>query len=55
MEISGPSHASQPTPDNTWWTNWLTQIKGNNTIPEQYAWHLESDINNAVDDLQVCY
>lgn len=28
MQISGPSHASQPTPDNTWWTNWMEQIKG---------------------------
>lgn len=52
MQISGPSHASQPTPDNTWWTNWLKQIKGNNTIPDQYSWHIEGDINNPVDDLQ---
>lgn len=52
MLISGPTHASQPTPDNTWWTNWLSAIKGNNTIPDQYAWHIESDINNVNDDLQ---
>lgn len=52
MEISGPSHASQPTPGNTWWTNWLAQIKGNKTIPDQYSWHLEAVISDPVDDLQ---
>nr|POE85119.1 hypothetical protein CFP56_68688 [Quercus suber] len=52
LAISGPSHASQPDPNNTWWTNWLKQIKGNSTIPDQYSWHIEGDINNPIDDLQ---
>ena len=52
MLISGPSHASQPSASNTWWTNWLQAIKGNNTIPDQYSWHIEGDINNSADDLR---
>ncbi|KAI9655101.1 MAG: hypothetical protein M1821_005584 [Bathelium mastoideum] len=50
--ISGPSHAGAPTPSNTWWTKWLTQIKGNSTIPDQYSWHLEGSISDVNDDLQ---
>lgn len=52
LAISGPTLASPPDPSDTWWTNWLTQIKGNSTIPDQYAWHLEGDITNVSDDLQ---
>lgn len=52
MQISGPSYSGSPTTTNTWWTNWLSQIKGNNTIPEQYSWHLEGNINDANDDIQ---
>lgn len=40
--ISGPTLWEAPYPDNTWFTNWLSQIKGNNTAPDQYAWHLEA-------------
>ncbi|KAF2718834.1 glycoside hydrolase family 39 protein [Polychaeton citri CBS 116435] len=52
MLITGPSTSSQPTTDNTWWTNWLSAIRGNDTIPDQYAWHLEADISSPNDDLQ---
>lgn len=41
--ISGPTLWEAPYPDNTWFTSWLTQIKGNDTAPDQYAWHLEAD------------
>lgn len=50
--ISGPSHAGPPVPTNTWWTDWLTQIQGNGSIPDQYSWHLEGDISSVDDDLQ---
>lgn len=52
MLISGPTLAYSPQPSNSWWTSWLKAIKGNGTIPDQYAYHLEggtTDINN---DLQ---
>lgn len=52
MLLSGPSLSGQPTTTNTWWTDWLSQIKGNDTIPDQYSWHIEGDINNAIDDLE---
>lgn len=52
MLISGPSYAAQPTTSNSWWTGWLSLVKGNNTIPDQYSWHIEGDINDVNDDLQ---
>ena len=50
MLISGPSHSGNPSPSNTWWTNWLQQIKGNNTIPDQYSWHLEQGGDLQIDN-----
>ncbi len=37
---------------NTWWTNWLSQIAGNSTVPDQYAYHLEGDLTAVDNDLQ---
>lgn len=39
-------------PGNTWWTNWLAQIAGNDTTPDQYAYHLEGDTSAWSNDLQ---
>jgi hypothetical protein len=50
--ISGPSLAFRPFPDNTWWTNWLAQIAGNDTVPNQYSYHLEGDTDATDNDLQ---
>jgi hypothetical protein len=52
VQISGPTLATAPVSDNTWWTNWLAQIAGNDTIPEQYAYHLERDTDDSTNDLQ---
>ncbi|KAF2149125.1 glycoside hydrolase family 39 protein [Myriangium duriaei CBS 260.36] len=52
VQISGPTLASPPDPNSNWWTNWCSQAKGNNTIPDQYAYHLEAGINNVDDDPQ---
>ncbi|KAL1964855.1 hypothetical protein VTN77DRAFT_6357 [Rasamsonia byssochlamydoides] len=52
VQISGPTLANRPFPDNTWWTNWLAQIAGNQTIPDQYAYHLEGNPTSTDDDLQ---
>ncbi|KAJ5734950.1 uncharacterized protein N7483_000075 [Penicillium malachiteum] len=41
-----------PEATNTWWTNWLSQIAGNDTIPDQYAYHLEGSPDDFYDDLQ---
>lgn len=50
--ISGPTLAGSPQSTNTWWTNWLSQVAGNKTIPDQYAYHLEGSPSDAYDDLQ---
>jgi hypothetical protein len=50
--LSGPTLAAQPILTDTWWTNWLFQIAGNGTIPDQYAWHIEGSVADVNDDLQ---
>lgn len=50
--ISGPTLAFRPTDDNTWWTDWLSAIAGNNTIPDQYAYHLEGETTDPNNDLE---
>ncbi len=50
--ITGPTLAGQPTESNSWWTSFLNYIKANNTIPDQYVWHLEGDVSDPIDDLQ---
>lgn len=39
MLISGPSSAGQP--GGSWWANFLSNVVGNNTVPDQYSWHCE--------------
>ncbi|CAK7200694.1 hypothetical protein SEUCBS139899_003392 [Sporothrix eucalyptigena] len=48
IQISGPTLASYPSLTNTWWTNWFSQVRGNNTIPDQYAWHFEGGGDPAI-------
>ncbi|KAK3059187.1 hypothetical protein LTR09_000753 [Extremus antarcticus] len=50
--ISGPSLAYRPFANNTWWTDWLDAIAGNDTIPEQYSYHLEGETDDPTNDLQ---
>ncbi|KAJ5889367.1 hypothetical protein N7504_010177 [Penicillium tannophilum] len=52
VQISGPTLAGSPQTDNSWWTNWLSQVSGNKTIPDQYAYHLEGSSTDYYDDLQ---
>ena len=40
MPIDGPTLASLPDPSSIWWTAWLQQIAGNNTIPDYYTYHM---------------
>lgn len=44
--------AFSPGPSNTWWTTWLKQIAGNNTIPDQYTHHLEGGLTALDNDPQ---
>ncbi|KAK2759966.1 hypothetical protein FQN54_002702 [Arachnomyces sp. PD_36] len=37
--ISGPSMAGSPSPDDTNWTEWMSAISGNDTVPDRYSWH----------------
>jgi hypothetical protein len=50
--ISGPTLAFRPEATNTWWTEWLAQISGNNTVPDQYAYHLEGTLTEVDNDPQ---
>ncbi|KAJ5122932.1 hypothetical protein N7448_009029, partial [Penicillium atrosanguineum] len=52
VQLSGPTLAYRPVSGNTWWANWLAQIAGNDTIPEQYAYHLEGETGDWDNDLQ---
>lgn len=40
MKISGPAIGFAPGPNNSFWTTWLPQAVGNNTIPDYYTLHL---------------
>ncbi|KAH8799459.1 glycoside hydrolase family 39 protein [Xylogone sp. PMI_703] len=50
LKIAGPSLAFTPTPGNLWWTEWLRQIAGNGTIPDEYTYHLEGAANDVKND-----
>ncbi|KAH8897924.1 hypothetical protein GQ53DRAFT_637203 [Thozetella sp. PMI_491] len=52
VKISGPTLAWRPMSSNSWWTNWLSQISGNNTVPDQYAFHLEGSLDAVDNDLE---
>ncbi|KAJ5699139.1 hypothetical protein N7462_001144 [Penicillium macrosclerotiorum] len=52
VQISGPSLAYRPVSGNTWWSDWLAQIAGNKTIPDQYSYHLEGSTDDWDNDLQ---
>ena len=47
--MTGPTLAGTPSGGNTWWTNFLKQIKSSNTIPNQYVWHEEGGGDVQVD------
>ncbi|RAO66687.1 uncharacterized protein BHQ10_002699 [Talaromyces amestolkiae] len=42
VKISGPTLSASPYNPDIWWTSWLSQIAGNDTIPDQIAYHLEA-------------
>lgn len=50
MKLSGPSLAFRPMESNLWWTEWLRQIAGNDTIPDQYGYHLEGTLAEVDND-----
>jgi len=42
VKLIGPTTATAPYLDNTWWTKFLDFVKTNGSQPDQYAWHVES-------------
>ena len=42
VPISGPSSSSEPQPNNAWWTNFAAYVKKTGSIPDQWAWHMET-------------
>ncbi|KIW14275.1 hypothetical protein PV08_07057 [Exophiala spinifera] len=50
VPLVGPSLAYQPQTNNTWWTNFLSFVAQNSSIPDQWTWHVEGQAWNSVDD-----
>ncbi|CRG83374.1 Beta-xylosidase [Talaromyces islandicus] len=42
VPLSGPASAGEPVSSNTWWEAWASFVASNDSIPDQYAWHMES-------------
>lgn len=42
VELIGPATAFSPSLDNSWWVNFASFVKRNNTIPDQWVWHMET-------------
>lgn len=42
VPISGPSTSSEPSTNNDWWKNFASFVKTNGTVPDQWAWHMET-------------
>ncbi|OJJ42551.1 hypothetical protein ASPZODRAFT_76619 [Penicilliopsis zonata CBS 506.65] len=53
VQITGPSLATAPSGTDDFWTLWLSQVEGNDTVPDQYSYHLEADVDSPDDDLQI--
>ncbi|OCT53601.1 hypothetical protein CLCR_10459 [Cladophialophora carrionii] len=49
--MSGPTLANLPMANNTRWTSWLEAVSGNNTVPDQYVYHLEGSVHEPGNDL----
>ncbi|EAW08790.1 glycoside hydrolase family 39 protein [Aspergillus clavatus NRRL 1] len=41
VQLSGPASAAEPLASSTWWQAWASFVARNNSIPDQYAWHME--------------
>ncbi|KAF8864063.1 glycoside hydrolase [Acephala macrosclerotiorum] len=41
VQLIGPAFAGQPDASNTWWTNYLSFVQSNASVPDQYVWHME--------------
>ena len=52
MKISGPAIGFAPGPNNAYWTTWLPQAVGNNTIPDYYTLHLLGGLGDITYDPQ---
>lgn len=41
VPISGPSTSNSPTTNPDWWNAYLTFVAANDSIPDQWSWHME--------------
>ncbi|CAH0003824.1 unnamed protein product [Clonostachys byssicola] len=54
VPLLGPSTAYYPGLDNTWWTKFAAYVKSNNSIPDEWVWHMElgyGDMETTTEDL----
>jgi len=47
--LLGPTLANSPSASDTWWTNYLSFVVSNDSIPDQYVWHIEGGGDLATD------
>ncbi|KAH8658848.1 glycoside hydrolase family 39 protein [Tricladium varicosporioides] len=40
-KLIGPAFAGSPDASNSWWTNYLSFVKTNASVPDEYVWHME--------------
>ncbi|KAJ9608904.1 hypothetical protein H2200_006675 [Cladophialophora chaetospira] len=50
VQLVGPSLAYRPATNNTWWTNFLSFVGPNSSVPDQYTWHVEGEPDDPTND-----
>ncbi|KAE9575043.1 hypothetical protein CGMCC3_g8951 [Colletotrichum fructicola] len=52
VQMIGPSLSLPPTEENTWWSNFLSYVAANDSVPDLYTWHHIEALDNPANDLQ---
>ncbi|KAF3404074.1 hypothetical protein DPV78_003089 [Talaromyces pinophilus] len=48
VQISGPSTANAPSQSNSWFQAWAQFVGSNQSVPDQYTWHMEGGSGDLV-------
>ncbi|KAF2014204.1 glycoside hydrolase family 39 protein [Aaosphaeria arxii CBS 175.79] len=51
VRISGPCFSTAPEADNEWWQEYLAFVKTDNSIPDEWSWHMEQGYGNLTDGM----
>lgn len=47
--LSGPATAGEPHNSDEWWTNYMSFVSQNRSVPDQWAWHMEGGGGNMLE------